>query len=49
MGTSARRIVFAREYPHSKSKDLWLRDPERIWEHRQISPLVDYYNKQNSV
>lgn len=30
-GTSAKRIVFAEDYPHSISKERWLRKPGREW------------------
>lgn len=31
LNTSCRRIVYSEEYPHSASRDLWLR-AERLWE-----------------
>lgn len=37
MTTSAKRIVFAREYPHSPAKALWLRHGG-AWEHREYLP-----------
>lgn len=40
MGTSARRIVFAREYPHPKSKNMWMGSGEgKEWIHLEIEPL----------
>ena len=35
--TSARRIVFARPYPHSESETLWKKRGGRLWEHVPLS------------
>lgn len=39
LNTSCRRIIFAEEYPHPESKDLWLTSPWRIWTHHQPTTL----------
>lgn len=35
LGTSCSKIVFGEEYPHSKSKDLWVRSG-RIWQQNVV-------------
>lgn len=36
MNTSCKRIVFAVEYPHPQSVNLWLADNERWWIHHPL-------------
>lgn len=36
LNTSCERIVFLRPYPHSRSRDLWLKS-NRFWEHHDAA------------
>jgi len=41
LNTNCNRIVFISEYPHEKSKDIWI-NSKRIWQQIDWNKLYDY-------